>query len=1146
MILYSDYLLKFPIIKEILDKTKSNSKVEISEVNKDSASLISLCLNNELDETIVVVTPNIFQAQKLYDNLSQALDNVYFYPKDDLVSVELLTESFDFKLQRVNALSAIFNNSYKSIIITPLSAVLTKVPYKDVYKSHILNIKKGDEIKPKNILDKLLEAGYERNYTIEKQGDISLRGSILDIFPINDQKAYRLDFFGDEVDTIKVLDIESQRSKGEIDSISVMPKTEILFSEQEKEVIRFFINDKLSENLSSKTREKFTKDLDYLNDFSENTILQKYLSIFITENYSFLDYIDNKIVLFYEYEDIVKQEAVINNQIYDYLSDFKDYFSSTMFLNKLDTYSFDHIVYLTKTKRFYELDDIRLNSKEITHYENRLDLFIAELKSAGSTKTTIINLNESSYDVLKTAFIENNVKFVEVFDKIVPGKINLVKDVPFVSFDIDSLNTRCLSEQNLFKSYPVKKGKYNLSIETKRLKSINELKIGDYVVHYEYGIGKFLEITTMTLGQHTSDFIHIKYDKDQSVYIPVENLHTLSKYAGSESYTPKLSSLNSKEWQKTRNNARKKAGELAERLLNLYSERERVEGFAYLKDDETQKQFENDFKYELTKDQAQTIIDVKNDMESTKPMDRLICGDVGFGKTEVALRAAFKAVLSGKQVAYLAPTTILARQHYYTFKERMDKYGVNVGLISRFVSNKEIKKNLIDLERGTLDIIIGTHRLLSKDVVFKNLGLFIIDEEQRFGVEAKEKIKEMKTNVDCLTLTATPIPRTLQMAITGIKNISLIETAPKGRYPIQTYVLERNDYVVKDAIERELSKGGQVFYLYNRVEDMDRVVEYVHSLVPEARLSIIHGKMDRDEIETTIDSFINQDSDILLTTTIIETGVDIPNANTLIVHDAERYGLAQLYQIKGRVGRSDKISYAYLMYEKNARLTEDAVKRLKAIKDFAELGSGFKIAVRDLTNRGAGEVLGKEQSGFMDKVGVDLYLKILDEEIKKKKGLETEKADDKEDIRVLMSRHIDNDYISDEYVLIEIHTKISKIKSKEELDNLVKELEDRFGPVRENLLEYIYSKLTENLINSMDFERVDIGEYQILFVLSPEKSKTVDPQSLFKYAIDISPNFNFFYKVNRIQFLYRENETRLKMHQNISKYLELIKRDFLI
>ena len=1144
MSLYNDYFKKFPKIQEILSETKTNDKTEISEATREITSLISLCLNTELDSNIVIVTPNIFHAQKIFDQLSQIIDDVYFYPKDDFISTELLTESYDFKLQRINTLKVIFQDPRKKIIVTCLSGVLSKVPRKESYISHIKIIKKETSIKPKTLIEELVDAGYERVYTVEKQGDVSIRGSIIDVFPINDDKAYRIDFFGNDIETIKVFDIESQRSDKEIPSITIMPKSEILFTKDEKEVIRFYINDKLSQNLTEKTKEKFEDDLVYLDETGEYSLLQKYMSIFIQDNYSFVDYIDKKIMVFYDYAFIERQELNINEQIYDYLSNFKDYFNISTFLNSLKTYSFEKEVYFTERKKFHNLKDIRLHTKDVISYEGKLDLLLKDLNVDYKNKTIIISLKEKTYEALVDYFKQNNVDFIETNDSISSNKINIVKDIPFISLDITEFNTLILTDDKVFSSRYQTNKKYKLSVETKRLKSISELKIGDYVVHNEYGIGKFLETKTMTLGNHTSDYIHIKYDKEQSVYIPVENLYVLSKYAGSESYVPKLSSLNSNEWKKAKASARKKVQELASRLLNLYSIREKIEGFKYLPDDDMQRQFESEFRYELTKDQAQAIKDVKDDMESGRAMDRLICGDVGFGKTEVALRAAFKAVLSGKQVAYLAPTTILARQHFYSFRERMDKYGVNTALVSRFVKPTVIKENLKNLERGTVDIIIGTHRLLSKDVIFKNLGLLIIDEEQRFGVEAKEKLKELKMNVDCLTLTATPIPRTLQMAITGIKNASLIETAPKGRYPIQTYVLERNDYIVKDAIEREIAKSGQVFYLYNRVEDMDRIVNYVHSLVPDARISVIHGKMERNTIENTIEDFIEQKTDILISTTIIETGVDIPNANTLIVHDAERYGLSQLYQIKGRVGRSDKISYAYLMYEKNKHLTEDAQKRLQAIKDFAELGSGFKIAVRDLTTRGAGEILGSEQSGFMDKVGIDLYLKMLDEEIKKQKS--NEEPQKEENIRVLMSRHIDKEYISDDYVLIEIHTKISKLNSKAELEELKQELQDRFGPVSASLEEYMYSKLTENLINSIDFERVEITEYSFVFVFSSEKSKTINAQNLFKFAYETSPSFSFYFKVGKIFVTYTENKSKILMYKNISKYLEEIKKKGLI
>ena len=648
----------------------------------------------------------------------------------------------------------------------------------------------------------------------------------------------------------------------------------------------------------------------------------------------------------------------------------------------------------------------------------------------------------------------------------------------------------------------------------------------------------------MTLSNKTTDYIRIKYSEDEALYVPIENISLLSKYNGQEGYVPKLSKLNSKEWQKTKADARKKASDLAERLLSLYSNREEAEGFKYLDDDEIQEDFEREFDYDLTIDQERAIKEVKEDMVNGKLMDRLICGDVGFGKTEVAMRAAFKAVLSGKQVAVLAPTTILARQHYNTFKERMDKYGVEIALLSRFVSNKNIKTNIENTKEGRVDILIGTHRILSKDVNFKNLGLLIIDEEQKFGVEAKEKIKELKNNVDVLTLTATPIPRTLQMAITGIKNISLIETAPKNRYPVQTYVLERNDYIVKDAIERELSKGGQVFYLYNRVEDIELIYSYVKSLVPEANIAIIHGKMTREQIENTIDTFISKEIDVLVSTSIIESGIDIPNVNTLIVHDSDRYGLSQLYQLKGRVGRSDKISYAYLMYNGRKNLTEDAQKRLQAIKDFTELGSGFKIAVRDLTTRGAGEILGKEQSGFMNKVGVELYLKLLDEEIKKKKGEEIENTHD--DFKIFISRHVEKDYISDDESLIEAHTKISKLRSTDELLLLKEEFRDRYGEVSDLLQEYMYAKLLENLLNKCKFERRDVSDKVCLFVIGPEETKTIDSESLFKYAQDISRNFNFYYKFRKLYIEYKNNSSLLSMYKDLSEYLEKCLNDALI
>lgn len=1129
-----NYLLNKKEINEIIDGIKLNKNYEIGETDKTLVSLISMAYREKENKNVVIITPSTYQAQKIYDLIGN-FDDVYFYPKDDFIATELLTESYEFKLERINTIKAILNKDTKKIIIVPFLTLLSKIPLKETYISKIITIKKDSTYKIKDLLNILIDGGYKRCYTVEKQGEFSLRGEVFDIFPINENKAYRITFNFDDIESIKEFDLETQRSIKEEKEIVVMPKDEIFFTSLEKETINYYINSKLEEDITLKTKEKFNEDLILLNEKREYQSLSKYLSLFINENHSLLDYIDDKEVFFYDIDAINNQELVTENEINNYLEEYRDYFNNQAFLNRFFIEDYNNAgIFKTKAIEKIKIDEVPL-------YQNRLDLFKADYENSYKDKTVVVSIKDND---LKEVFIEflKQSKIPYNLDSIKENKLNIVED-DFINFESSTLNTVFINETNLFKTI-LKNHKYDLAVETKRLKSLSELKIGDYVVHQDYGIGRFKEITTMELKGQTSDFIHIEYAKEQSVYIPVENIFVLSKYTGSESAIPKLTSLNSGEWKKTKDNVRKKANDLAKRLLTLYSERENIEGFRYLKDDDTQREFENDFKYEVTKDQLQAIEDSKRDMESDKLMDRLICGDVGFGKTEVALRCAFKAVLSGKQVAYLAPTTILARQHYYTFKERMDKFGVNVRLVSRFVQPKEIKNSLNELERGVVDIIIGTHRLLSNDVKFKNLGLLIIDEEQRFGVEAKEKLKELKNNIDCLTLTATPIPRTLEMAISGIKSVSLIETAPKGRYPVQTYVLERNDFIVKDAIERELSKGGQVFYLYNRVEDMERVEMYIHSLVPEARIEKANGKMDKNELEDTLNRFINKESDILLTTTIIETGVDMPNVNTIIIHDSERYGLSQLYQIKGRVGRSNKISYAYLMYDKGARLTEDTCKRLEAIKDFTELGSGFKIALRDLTTRGAGEILGKEQAGFMDKVGVSLYLKMLDEEIKKEKGEAIKNEED--DQRLKISRHIDKDYISDDYTVIDIHSRISKIQSLDELNNMVSELTDRFGKVRDNLLEYMYSKLSENLMNSMDFERVDIFDYQIRFVISEEKSKDIDATSIFKYAFDTSPNFDFYMKVRKIFIEYNQKGTKLEMYKHISSYLERLKKDMLI
>jgi transcription-repair coupling factor (superfamily II helicase) len=766
--------------------------------------------------------------------------------------------------------------------------------------------------------------------------------------------------------------------------------------------------------------------------------------------------------------------------------------------------------------------NVKIRSREPVHYEGDLGQFLRDAAGSLRKNFVIVALSTTKIrDNLVDMLEEKEIPFLLLGEKdeAVRDKVCVVASDRFFDLSLETGGIIVVTDAALSrKREATRRGRYVSVVQnSRRLKSVNELKPGDYVVHYDYGIGRFLEIKTMELGTTKNDYIHIEYRDGDKLYIPVDAVAQIQKYAGSEGFEPRLSKLGGTDWTKTKQRVRAKARDLAEKLINLYAQREHSEGFAFAPDNPLQSDFESDFEYEETPDQLRAIQDVKKDMENGRPMDRLLCGDVGFGKTEVALRAAFKAVLNGKQVAYLAPTTVLSRQHFHTFSNRMDRYGINVRLLNRFVSRKEQKETLSALKKGNVDVLIGTHRILGADVAFKDLGLLVIDEEQRFGVEHKERIKEMKVNIDVLSLSATPIPRTLQMAIMGVKNMSLLETAPENRYPIQTYVLERNDTVIKDAIERELARHGQVFYIYNRIDDIGRIESAVKKMVPEARVATAHGQMNKEELETVVEAFIDREIDILVSTMIIETGIDIPNANTLIIHDADRLGLAQLYQIRGRVGRSSRIAYAYLMYKKDKVLTEDAEKRLRVIKEFTELGSGFKIAVRDLSIRGAGDVLGSEQSGFIDSVGVDLYMRILQEEIGRQQGATEPERPAK--ARATVSKYIDGVYVGDDFVKMEMHGKIGAVQTRADVEQLLDEFVDRFGTYGPDLEIYMYEKLFESLSGKAGVEKVIEAKTNVTLVISEEGTKKMSGLKIFQTGTEVSKYFRFAYKNERIHVI---------------------------
>ncbi len=1109
-----------------LEKLISTSRnLQIYDLYLELYPLLIAYIYQKTKKSIVVVATNIFNAQKIFDELNYILENVCFYPKDEFVSTELLAESKEFKIERINTLESIFSGE-PQIIVTNLMGVLSYTMPKEKIQNNILHFEKNKEYDIQNIIQKLVMLGYKRTYTVESQGEFSVRGGILDIYSLTSKQPYRLDFFGDELEEIKEFDIDTQKSTGKADKIDVYPVYEFIYTEEEKEKLLSYIEDKKkSFNFTKDDLAKIEKDHSSIVNYENLDRLFKYIKVINDSSSSIIDYIDDKIVIYADYYNINDSTLLINKEISEYYESCGNYSKMNFsYLNELSNiFVKNQNIFLNKRKDDidFKCDELYLPNRDIFNYDDNLELFKKDLKASDGKKTTVLSIRTAT---VKNSFIsmleDENIKYkiISEDDDIIPNIINILSKGYLPNANLIKENLIIINERAIFKKVDVRPARYKgVFKEAKRIKTINELQKGDYIVHYDYGIGQFVEIVTLAVGKEKNDYIYIKYAGDGALYLPVDKINLIAKYAGSEAFVPKLNKMDKAEWAKTKQKVREKAANIAEKLIELYAKREASKGFAFLKDNELQKEFEDDFIYEATSDQIRAVEDVKKDMEKESPMDRLICGDVGFGKTEVALRAAFKAVLSGKQVAYLAPTTVLSRQHYYTFKERMEKFGVVVKLLNRFVTPKEVNNTIKQVKEGKADILIGTHRILSNDIKFKDLGLLIIDEEQRFGVTHKEKIKEIKINVDVLTLTATPIPRTLQMAIMGVKNMSLLDTPPKDRYPVQTYVLERNDYAVKEAIERELSREGQVFYLYNKVQDIDQIVDKLNRLVPYAKIAFAHGQMSRIDLENIISEFIDGKFDVLVSTTIIETGIDIPNANTLIIHNAENLGLSQLYQIRGRVGRSNKIAYAYFMYDNNKKLTDEAYKRLKVIKDFTELGSGFKIALRDLSIRGAGDVLGSEQSGFIDSVGLDLYMKILEEEIKKKKGEDVLEEETKPILKI--NKFIDKDYIENDYVKLEMHKKINNLKSLPEAEALKLEFIDRFGQVSPELNEYIDSKIFEYYLNKVGIEKVLVTKTNVIMIFSELASLKLAGEKIFKVALDINRNIRFMYKEKKIQVI---------------------------
>ena len=1034
----------------------------------------------EKNNNILVVVDTIFEANKIYNNLSLFTDNVYLFPMDDFLTSEALAVSPDLMIKRLETINNIINKD-NVIVIVNLMGYLRFLPLKERYIDSILDLKVGNIISPKELVNKLISIGYSRDTIVTKTGEFAVRGFVIDIFPLNEENPIRIEFFDDEIESIRYFNVENQKSIGNIDNIKINPIFEFLSSK-------------------SVLEEHFGK--------------QKYLQCY-EKVCNISDYLDNCITVFKDYDQIKTSYVGILNEMLSYKCETDlDFKYNYMF--EFDELIVDFPLYYFSLNNYvsnsYVEDVISFDLKPISNFNEdseKINSFIN--KCIKEDKTVLICLRKFQ---IRSILKYLNMKIVETdFTNIKIGCVNIIEselNKGFIYNDLVVLTSFELFNDTSSRKKYVTKFKYSTSI-----KDINKLSVGDYVVHNTHGIGRYNGIKTLTLNDVTKDYLEVLYQGTDKIYIPVEKIELISKYSGREGIAPKINKLGGADWAKTKNRVKSKVNDIADKLLKLYAERESKKGYAFSKDCDMSKDFENDFKFDLTADQSRAISQIKEDMESIIPMDRLLCGDVGFGKTEVAFVAAFKAILDSKQVLFLCPTTILSNQHYENAKERFKNFPVNIGLLNRFTSPKEVTRVLNGLKDGTIDIVFGTHRLLSDDVILKDLGLLIIDEEQRFGVTHKEKIKEFKTNVDVLTLTATPIPRTLQMSLVGIRSLSLIETPPINRFPVQTYVVEENKQILKDAIYKELSREGQVFILYNRVQSIDEFASRISGIAPDARIAVAHGQMNKTQLENTIIDFVNYEFDILICTTIIETGIDIPNVNTLIVIDADRFGLSQLYQLRGRVGRSNKFAYAYLMYQPFKSLTETAVKRLNVIKEFTELGSGFSIATRDLSIRGAGDILGSEQAGFIDSVGIDLYLRMLNDEINRRndnnniveESVEENTNENKAFLNV--TTHIDDSYVQEDDLKIEIHKIINSVDSREKFESVKLELEDRFGRISEDVIIYMYEEWFENLAKKLKVSNVHQNKNSIEIVFPGTVVSKFKVDEIFMDAYYVSNMFRF-------------------------------------
>lgn len=1030
-----------------------------------SKSVFMAALASKRQTPILIVENDRNHADELAADLGNVLpaSSLYTFPVEDILIAEAATTSLDARSERVQALNFL-RSGEPGVVVTSMAGMRRLLPAVKTWDAAQLHIDNASEVDPTEMAAKLQRMGYRRDNLVNAPGMFAIRGGIVDIYPLDADQPVRIELFDTEVDSIRSFDADTQRSLDRIDAVDIAAASDMLAGAAELTAAGVRVSaavKKYSRSADDEAEKQvaaaFAQKAERVSaELDGGVVLEgmaEFAGALYPEGTTIRDYLGaGTVVVFDDYTRTLDSDAGLLQEYgarqNDPLLSLQPQFTPVQDIERADKHPHVFISLFQKGMGNLRLTSItNTQGRSVQQFFSQLPLLKAEAERWTKMKQTVLLLIQ---EPVREPKILANLRDFEIpaslgdAADITPEKMQIIHGNLQTGFELPSARLVVLTEHDLFNAKPKRRVRHQTLANAERLKSYNELKVGDYVVHVNHGIGVYKGLQTLTVDGVHQDYITIEYKDKGQLFIPVTQLNLVQKYVASEGKKPAINKLGGKEWQKTKSRVAAKIEDIADDLIDLYAARAAEKGFAFSKDDALQQEFESEFPYPETVDQLRSVKEIKRDMERPQPMDRLLVGDVGFGKTEVALRAAFKAVTNGKQVALLVPTTILAQQHYETMTERFADFPVNVGMLSRFASTSQMKETLAGLEDGSVDIVVGTHRLLSKDVHYKDLGLLIIDEEQRFGVKHKERIKQMRRNVDVLTLTATPIPRTLNMSMLGVRDLSVIETPPTNRYPIQTFVMEQNALATRSAIQRELDRGGQVFYLHNRVEDIERTVDNLQQLVPEANIVYAHGQMSETQLERVITDFLQGEADILVTTTIIETGVDMPNVNTLIIEDADKYGLSQLYQLRGRVGRSSRIAYAYFMYRPGKVLTEVAEKRLAAIKDFTELGSGFKIAMRDLSIRGAGNLLGSQQHGFIDSVGYDLYTQMLQEAVARKQGQKAVIKTDAE-VRLDVDAYLPDDYIGDPLQKVEIYKRVRQIENSEQERELQDDLIDRFG-----------------------------------------------------------------------------------------------------